>query len=324
MKRILLSILVIGFLLLGACGAPTYTLSTSVSPSGTGSVSPSGGQYESGVQVTLTATPASGYTFDYWDGAASGSSSTTTITMDSDKSVTAHFKEMEVTTYSLSVAVQPSGSGSVTPSRGNYSAGTDVTLVATAAPGYEFDHWSGDASGSSSTTTITMDSNRSIIAHFKVIELALGLSRDNPLPMGKSLVTLEGIEITVVNLIKGNQAWEIIHEANMFNDPPASGMQYIIITVKVKNTSSEEEPCLVSDWDFELVGSSNKVFHGTERSVVLPDEGSLSGLWVDLYHGGQETGSLDFYVPADETNLVLIWDFAFSFTGENKRFFEVR
>ena len=38
-----------------------------------GSVSPSGGEYESGLQITLTATPASGYTFDYWDGAASGS-----------------------------------------------------------------------------------------------------------------------------------------------------------------------------------------------------------------------------------------------------------
>lgn len=69
-----------------------YTLSISVSPSGAGSVSPSGGQYESGLQVTLSATPASEYTFDYWDGAASGSSPAVTITMDSDKSVTAHFK----------------------------------------------------------------------------------------------------------------------------------------------------------------------------------------------------------------------------------------
>jgi hypothetical protein len=93
MKRILLSILIIGIFLLSACGVPTYTLSTSVSPSGIGSVSPSGGQYESGVQVTLTATPASGYTFDYWDGDASDSSPTITVIMDSDKSVIAHFAD---------------------------------------------------------------------------------------------------------------------------------------------------------------------------------------------------------------------------------------
>ena len=74
---------------------PTYTLSVSVSPSGAGSVSPPGGKYESGLQVTLTATFASGYTFDYWDGAASGSSHTITIIMNSNKSTTAHFKAIE-------------------------------------------------------------------------------------------------------------------------------------------------------------------------------------------------------------------------------------
>jgi hypothetical protein len=112
MKQILLAILVIGILLLGACGTPTtapeaeappaeqpapttYTLSVGVSPSGAGSVSPSSGQYEEGTRVTLIATPASGYIFDYWSGDASGSVATITITMNSDKSVIAHFKAVD-------------------------------------------------------------------------------------------------------------------------------------------------------------------------------------------------------------------------------------
>jgi hypothetical protein len=69
----------------------TYTLSVAVSPSGAGSVSPSGGQYEAGAQVTLTATPAGGHTIDHWGGSASGTASTITITMDSDKQITAYF-----------------------------------------------------------------------------------------------------------------------------------------------------------------------------------------------------------------------------------------
>jgi len=73
----------------------TYTLTTIVSPSGAGSVSPSVGEYESGEQVTLTASPASGYTFDYWYGAASDSSDTVTITMNSDKTITAHFEPLD-------------------------------------------------------------------------------------------------------------------------------------------------------------------------------------------------------------------------------------
>ena len=75
--------------------APTYTLNLIVSPSGAGSTSPSGGQYESGVQVTVTANPASGYTFDYWSGDASGSSNATTIVMNSNMIVTAHFKAVD-------------------------------------------------------------------------------------------------------------------------------------------------------------------------------------------------------------------------------------
>jgi len=75
----------------------TYTLTTIVSPSGAGSVSPSVGEYESGEQITLTATPTSGYTFDYWQDMASSSSNiitsnTVTITMNAHKAITAYFK----------------------------------------------------------------------------------------------------------------------------------------------------------------------------------------------------------------------------------------
>jgi uncharacterized repeat protein (TIGR02543 family) len=72
--------------------AQTYTLTTNISPSGAGFVYPSSGEYESGLQVTLTASPASGYTFDYWSGSMLSTTSTITITMDSDNSLTAHFK----------------------------------------------------------------------------------------------------------------------------------------------------------------------------------------------------------------------------------------
>jgi hypothetical protein len=70
----------------------TYTLSVSVNPAQAGFVSSSGGEYKSGMQVTLTAYPASGYTFDRWSGSVYGTISTITITMDSDASLTAQFK----------------------------------------------------------------------------------------------------------------------------------------------------------------------------------------------------------------------------------------
>jgi beta-lactamase superfamily II metal-dependent hydrolase len=77
--------------------AQTYILITVVSPSGAGSVSPANGQYESGVQITLIATPASGYEFDYWQDMASSSSDVVTsntfeVTMNANRAITAHFK----------------------------------------------------------------------------------------------------------------------------------------------------------------------------------------------------------------------------------------
>jgi uncharacterized repeat protein (TIGR02543 family) len=144
----------------------TYTLTTNIIPSGAGSVSPSGGVYESGVQVTLKASPASGYTFDHWSGNASGTTSGITITMDSDKSVTANFKTT-TQTYTLTTNIIPSGAGSVSPSGGVYESGVQVTLTASPASGYTFDHWSGSASGTTSGINITMDVDKNLTAHFK-------------------------------------------------------------------------------------------------------------------------------------------------------------
>ena len=148
-----------------------YSLNISINPSGAGSVIPPGGKFQSGTQVTLTAVPALVYAFDHWSGDALGTSPTITITIDSDKNVTAYFKEKEVPTYTLSVSVDPSGAGTVTltPPGGSYPSSTVVTLTAVPTLGYTFDHWSGDASGTSPTTTFTTDSNKSATAHFKRI-----------------------------------------------------------------------------------------------------------------------------------------------------------
>lgn len=160
--------LVLVLSLLGAAGCPTtdkYNLTTNVSPTEGGSVSPSGGSYDAGVTVTITATANSGYVFDYWSGSASGTNPTATVVMDAHKSVTAHFVPV-VQTYTLTTNVSPSGAGSVSPSGGEYDAGTQVSLSATANSGYVFDYWSGDSNATGPNIKITMDSDMNLIANF--------------------------------------------------------------------------------------------------------------------------------------------------------------
>ncbi|MBI4188444.1 MAG: hypothetical protein HY529_04465 [Chloroflexi bacterium] len=140
-----------------------FTLTTSVNPAGSGSVSPASGTFDDGTAVTLTAIAISGYRFDHWEGAASGNVSAVTMTMNSNKNVTAVFKNV----FTLTTSVNPAGGGSISPASGTFDDGTAVTLTAIAASGFRFDHWEGAASGNVSAVTITMNSNKSVTAVFK-------------------------------------------------------------------------------------------------------------------------------------------------------------
>jgi len=144
------------------CAPSSFKLSASCSPEAAGSVDPSSGTYDKGVEVDVTATPAAGYRFDHWEGGASGQSPTVQLTMDSTKRLTAYFTK----TYTVSVSTTPASSGSVSPNGGTYDEGKEVTLAATSAQYYKFNGWSGDASGSSDHVTITVDSNKTIVASF--------------------------------------------------------------------------------------------------------------------------------------------------------------
>ena len=73
-------------------GSEQFSLTTSVN--GQGSVSPSSGTYDDGESVTITAIPASGWSFDHWGGDLSGTNATTSIVMNSNKSITAYFTEI--------------------------------------------------------------------------------------------------------------------------------------------------------------------------------------------------------------------------------------
>jgi len=149
-----------------------YALSISASPQQGGTVThtPPREKYEEETQVTLTAIPATGYQFSHWEEDATGINSSIHITMDADKNITAYFQET-IIHYTLSSFITPSGGGSITlnPFGGIYNEGTTVTATATANPGYEFDHWSGDISGNNLSVQLTMDQGKNITAHFKEI-----------------------------------------------------------------------------------------------------------------------------------------------------------
>src|SRR5439155_547953 len=151
----------------------TYTLNVTTAGSGTVAKSPSQASYNHGTVVQLTATPAAGWRFVDWSGDAGGTANPVSVTMDGNKSVTATF---EINSYTLSVSVVGSGTVAKSPDQPNYGYGTVVQLIANPAVGWHFVSWSGDASGTSSPLSVTMDGNKNITATFAIDAYTLDLT----------------------------------------------------------------------------------------------------------------------------------------------------
>jgi predicted ribosomally synthesized peptide with SipW-like signal peptide/uncharacterized repeat protein (TIGR02543 family) len=93
----------------------------------------------------------------------------------------------QVTTYTLTTSGD--GNGSVIPSGGTYAPGTSVTLTPNPNPGYEFDHWSGDYSGTANPGSVTMDGPKTVQANFAVGQYTITFDTAGGSPVGS--ITLD-------------------------------------------------------------------------------------------------------------------------------------
>ncbi|MBM3148893.1 MAG: hypothetical protein FJZ88_02540, partial [Chloroflexi bacterium] len=150
----------------------SHVLRTSIGKAGGGTVDPDTGpggiSRIAGTTVTVKATPDEGYDFSHWSGDASGEGKFVDVSMDRDKTVVANFKLKP--TWLLYTRIGQ-GIGSVNPEPDiwgtEYIDGDTATVVATPDEGYDFSHWSGDASGEGKTVYVYMDRNKMVIANFK-------------------------------------------------------------------------------------------------------------------------------------------------------------
>ncbi|MBF0243553.1 MAG: DUF1566 domain-containing protein [Desulfamplus sp.] len=176
----------------GSIDQPVVTMFNLVvnSTHGTVNRNPNKTAYNSGEIVTLTAIPDGGYKFVGWSGDASGNSLDTTVTMIANKTITANF---ELMTYSLTVNINGKGDVSKNPKKTNYNIGEIVTLTASPASGYKFVGWSGDASGNSLDTTVTMTANKRVTAIFEA-----DTPKPPPVPSTPQLTgTVNGINMSL-------------------------------------------------------------------------------------------------------------------------------
>lgn len=125
-----------------------------------------------GATVTLTASPADGWTFAGWSGGCSGTDACT-VTLDGPKAVSARFEQQVRQTFPLvvggsgdgTIASRPPGIDCGTTCALSLGSGTTVTLTATPGSGATFSGWGGACSGTS-PCTVTMDGPKAVTANF--------------------------------------------------------------------------------------------------------------------------------------------------------------
>jgi hypothetical protein len=125
---------------------------------------------DTGVAVTLIATPSRESRFLGWSGVCKGRGVACYVTLRGDRTVTALFGPA---TFRLSVTVAGRGRVSSAPSglacagrcSAAFEAGSQVSLRATAAAGHRFAGWTGSCRGKS-RCIIGLDRDRSVVARF--------------------------------------------------------------------------------------------------------------------------------------------------------------
>ena len=154
---------------------PSYTLEILVAAA-EGEVS-GAGIYNPGSSASISAIPQTGYSFAYWSGSGpvDPNASATTISMTEDRNITAVFDQ---NSYQLSASIAPANSAEITGT-GTYTHGASATLsFSSISPGYIFESWSGDATGSDTPLSLIVTESKTVTANFGLIDLELNVTAD--------------------------------------------------------------------------------------------------------------------------------------------------
>jgi len=128
---------------------------------------------------------------------------------------------------------------------------------------------------------------------------APGDTRAEPVPFAE-----EGAagpwRLTILEVVTGADATTRVTDASPFNEPPRDGFTYVLVRLRAQNAGDRAQP--LSGDDFALTGAS-----GTVRRFVgaVSPEPTLDAV---VPAGETRDGWLVLGAPADETNLLLLFD----------------
>ncbi len=140
-------------------------------------------------------------------------------------------------------------------------------------------------------------------------------TRGNPLPLGTTARIGDWeVKVTEVNL----NANEVIASENPFNDPPADGTQFILVTLEAKYVG-EESSTFWASMSYKFYGSAGNTF--SSGGAVIPSPIRDAG---ETFPGAEIFGNVLFEVPSDQIDSgAIIMEESLSFR-DTRVFFAVR
>ncbi|MBA7627752.1 hypothetical protein ES703_35219 [subsurface metagenome] len=139
-------------------------------------------------------------------------------------------------------------------------------------------------------------------------EPTTGYARSNPAPISTELFIedewfgdIYEFNITLLEIVRGAKAWSRIEEANMFNDPPPSGFEYILAKIRVEYVEgpTPDTSFWLTPYDFTAISSEGKEYEG--EATVCPEP----QLDADLYPGASHEGWAAFVVAVQDNKPLL-------------------
>ncbi len=141
--------------------------------------------------------------------------------------------------------------------------------------------------------------------------LPQGYSRLDPIPIGEAVEyecetwdEVFTITMAVTEVIRGSTAWDMLREANMFNEQPKPGFEYILAKIRCEVTSapSPDAAFTIAGYDFDAVSSDGKAYEPI--FLVDPDP----QLDTDLYEGASHEGWVSFNVATTDMHPVIAFN----------------
>jgi hypothetical protein len=233
----------------------TATVNVTAGSGGTASASAT---YIVGDNVSLIATPNSGYRFVNWTLNTSGGAEQSTLssypfTVSGAKTLVANFVQQ------FAVAASASAGGSISSGAGTYDSGATATVVATPDAGYRFVNWTLNTSGGAEQSTLasypfTVTGAKTLVANF-VQQFAVAASASAGGSISSGAGTYDnGATATVVAT-------------------PDAGYRFVNWTL---NTSGGAEQSTLASYPFTVSGAKNLVANFASVAVSVPTGTSIN------------------------------------------------